>query len=136
MLKRLSLLCRVSSITLVMSALLAPAAVAQAPHALTPADRQRVDEMGADRVARFRQEAERRAGRLGDPLGGRVHAREVGMLDRRVAEQHETAFAARERSGDLFRGGCEGSRPAGVDELGKRLGRHADKLSRCRHACR
>lgn len=45
MLKRLSLPCRVFCISLVMSALLVPAAFAQAPHALTPADRQRIDEI-------------------------------------------------------------------------------------------
>ena len=55
-----------------------------------------------------------------------------------LKDEHGRIIAAQEvaHRGDLFRGGCEGSRPAGVDELGKRLGRHADKLSRCRHACR
>jgi beta-glucosidase len=44
MLNRLPLL-RVSSITLVMAAVLTPALLSQAPHALTSADRQRIDEI-------------------------------------------------------------------------------------------
>jgi beta-glucosidase len=45
MLNRLPLLCSLSSITLVMTSALMPAVLAQAPHPLTSADRQRIDEI-------------------------------------------------------------------------------------------
>ena len=63
--------------------------------------RQRAGEIAADRVGRLGQHAERRAGRLRDPLRPRVQLGRLRMLHGRVAEQDRLALArqqARARS--------------------------------------
>jgi hypothetical protein len=53
--------------------------------------RQCVHEMRADRVGGFREETQRCAGRVCDPLRRGVNRGEVRMADRAVAEQHQAA---------------------------------------------